>query len=71
MTRAGLWTAVKENTNNGKITAEERVALGDFMWKAIDERKGGDFTRARAVIDFLHRTGKISMTEAFNLADLL
>lgn len=71
MTRTELRTAIKEITNSSKITAEERLVLGDFIWKAIDEKKIGDFTRARAVIDFLHRTGKISLTEAFNLADLI
>ncbi|MBO7663897.1 MAG: hypothetical protein J6U01_11055 [Clostridia bacterium] len=71
MTRTEMRMAVKENTNNGKITAEERMVLGDFIWKAIDEQKNGDFTRARAVIDFLHQTGKITLTEAFNLADLI
>ena len=70
MTRTELRTAIKEITNSSKITAEERLVLGDFIWKAIDEKKIGDFTRARAVIDFLHQTGKISLTEAFNLADL-
>lgn len=70
MTRTELRTAIKEITNSSKITAEERLVMGDFIWKAIDEKKIGDFTRARAVIDFLHQTGKISLTEAFNLADL-
>ena len=71
MTRTELRTAIKEITNSSKITAEERLVLGDFIWKAIDEKKIGDFTRARAVIDFMHQTGKISLTEAFNLADLI
>ena len=71
MTRTELRTAIKEITNSSKITAEERLVLGDFIWKAIDEKKIGDFTRARALIDFLHQTGKISLTEAFNLADLI
>ena len=71
MTRTELRTAIKEITNSSKITAEERLVLGDFIWKAIDEKKIGDFTRARAVIDFLHQTGKISLTDAFNLADLI
>ena len=71
MTRTELRIAVKKNTTSGKITAEERMVLGDFIWKAIDEQKSGDFTRARAVIDFLHQTGKISLTEAFNLADMM
>lgn len=71
MTRTELRTAIKEITNRSKITAEERLVLGDFIWKAIDEKQIGDFTRARAVIDFLHQTGKISLTDAFNLADLI
>ena len=71
MTRTQLRIAVKENTSSCGITAEERMALGEFIWKAIDGGEIGDFTRARAVIDYLHRCGKISLTEAFNLADLL
>ena len=71
MTRTELRIAVRENTNSGKITADERLALGNFLWKAIDENMSGDIARARAVIDFLHQVEKISLEEAFNLADLL
>ena len=71
MTRTETRAAIKEITAGSKLTAEERLAMGNFIWKAIEEQKDGDFTRARAVIDFLHQSGKISLTEAFNLADLL
>ena len=71
MTRTETRIAIKEITNNSKISAEERLTLGDFIWKANEEQKSGDFCRARAVIDFLHQVGKISLTEAFQLADML
>lgn len=71
MTRTETRTAINEITKSSRISAEERKTLGDFIIRANEEQKGGDFSRARAVIDFLHRTGKISLEECFDLADLL
>ena len=62
--------AVQEITGN-RIQKKEQETLEDFMWEAINEWSTGKMTRARAVIDFMHRSGKISLTEALQLADLL
>ena len=71
MTRTQTRIAIKEITKSSKISAAERLELGDLIWKANALHWNEDYYGARAVIDFLKKAGKISLTEAFDLADLL
>ena len=71
-----MWT--KENV--GKAVTEivgarlgtgERETLKDMIWETIETQKDVNDIRTRAVIDFLQKSGKIELTHAFRLADLL
>ena len=65
-----LQQAIREITE-GKMQEREEQALEDMMWGAIKDGSEGKRTRARAVIDFLYKAGKIELTEGFQLADLI
>ena len=70
MTRKELKQAINEITED-KLLTGEKEALETFIWNAIEDRTGGKYTRARASIDFLHMAGRIDLTDAFQLADLI
>ena len=71
-----MWT--KENVGKaiteiigGRLETGERETLQDMIWETIETQKDVNDIRTRAVIDFLQKSGKIELTQAFRLADLL
>ena len=71
-----MWT--KENVGKaiteiigGRLETGERETLQDMIWETIETQKDVNDIRTRAVIDFLQESGKIELTQAFRLADML
>lgn len=69
-TRENIGKAVTEIVG-GRLGTGERETLKDMIWETIETQKDVNDIRTRAVIDFLQKSGKIELTQAFRLADLL
>lgn len=70
MTRKELKQAINEITEDTLLTGEKE-ALETIIWNAIEERTEKKYAKAHATIDFLHMAGRIELTDAFKLADLI
>ena len=70
MTKTDIKKALKEITKD-RLTEKEQNTLGDMIRKARETGESIDFNEANAVIQFLYKAGRIELTMAMDISDLL